>query len=274
MDYEAWKADKDKKLSHHHPKYVTFQDFKAIVRRFQNCNITTAGGYYYAHWSNCVNINGADNEHCRKIRWITERITQSKNLNEWDDWFKEEHFDFVIGQHYNQIDHEHFAEVAGALKSLREKRDEIVKNVVAKLEAKEAEDGMYKIRSELAKAGADEGVKGLITEGKLTHAEVESTINAKLKLLRAIKDDGTWNGIASGVRSKIVNIVKPLREYVLAVNKTEEEARARSKKIGAGYFSIPYFKVDYEKPGMYEYSTWFGKFVPRTWQYGYLSKEE
>jgi len=275
MDFDAWKAEKDKKTgaTKHAPKYVTFQDYRAIVRRFQNFNITTAAGYYYAHWVNCVNVNGADNEHCRKVRWITEQMSQQRQLTDWDDWFKEEHFDIVIGQHFNKVDSEHFTEAATALKSLREKRDEIVKNVVAKLEAKQAEDGMYKIRSELAKGG-DDGLRGLIQEGKISQSEVDATVNAKLKLLRAIKDDGHWSGVESGLRSQIVKMIKPLREYALATKKTEEEFRAKGKKIGAVYFSIPYFKVDYEKPGMFEYSTWFGKFVPRTWQYGFIPKEE
>jgi hypothetical protein len=275
MDYEAWKAERNRKTgaTTHAPKYVTFQDFRTIIRRFQNFNITTAAGYYYAHWVNCVNVNGADNEHCRKCRWIMEQMTQQRQVNEWDDWFKEEHFDVVIGQHFNRLDNEHFTEVANALKALREKRDEIVKNVVAKIEAKQAEDGMFKIRSELAKNG-DEGIKALITEGKLSSADVDATINAKLKVLRSLKDDGHWNGIKSSLHGQLVNLIKPLREYALACNKTETEMRAQAKKHKAAYFSIPYFKLDYEKPGMYEYSTWFGKFVPRTWQYGFFPKEE
>lgn len=279
MDHKAWVNDKawNTAPASHAARSISFHDGKAINARFQNQNINNMGGYYYQHWINCYNYLGAANEHCRKCRWVAEQFAERRQIDEWDDWVKEEHFDVAIGQHSTKIDAEHFTEAANALKALREKRDELVKVVSDKMLARAAEDPMYKVRSALGLLSGPNrktGIKAAIEEGLISEGEVEAAIKAKMAQLNALNDDSKWNSTASGLKDELANYAKAAKPRVLLAKKEIAKFRAEVKAAGEVAFDIPHFKVDFEKPGIYEYYTWFGKYVPRNWQYGTLAPPE
>lgn len=276
MDHKAWLNDKawNTAPGTHHAKSVVFHDDQAIICRFQNQNISNAGGYYYQHWVNCYNHFGAANDHCRKCRWVAEQYAERRQIDEWDDWVKEEHFDIGIGQHANKIDAEHFTEAANALKALREKRDELVKVVSDKLIAKAAEDPMFKVRTALGLltgAARKDGIKAAIQEGLIGEDDVQAAIKAKVAQLKALSDDSKWNSVKSGLKDEITKFAKTTKPRLLLAKSEIAKFRAEVKAAGEVAFDIPHFKLDFEKPGFYEYTTWFGKYVPRTWQYGYVA---
>jgi hypothetical protein len=276
IDADAWKIEKNLKTTpKHSPSFVKFHDYEQLRGRFQNTNITNAGGYYYSKWLHCINTAGADNEHCRKCRYIAERFASSYQLNEWDDWVKEEHTDLAIGQHGTRLDCEHFIEASTAMKSLKEKRDELVKSVALKLNQRAAEDSMVKIRSELIKAeDKTAGIAGLIQEGKLSDADVSEAIQSKMAQLKALNDESKWHNVCSNLTSDLTSFAKMMKTKLRVLSQKRAEQRAMILNAGEVPSDVPHFRVNYEMPGIYEYNTWFGQYVPRTWQYGYVATEE
>lgn len=87
-------------------------------------------------------------------------------LAEWDDWWKDEHYDLQIGQHWNRICGEvcfffkhkskafvniqEFEEASNLLKDLKEKREGLAAKFRDLLKTKTAEDPMGKILHEVA----------------------------------------------------------------------------------------------------------------------------
>lgn len=260
----------------HMPRLVRFHDAAAVMTRWQQYNITGAGAYYYQHWLNCQQTFGAANEDCRKLRWWADQITTPKSKDEWDDWWKEEHYDLQIGQHWNRLAGEEFEEAAGMLKDLKEKREGLVTKFREALTAQAAEDGMGKIK--LAIGAMEElsmdPVVDLVEAGTITKADAEAAAAQKLKQLAVLRDDKQWAEIKGSLKPGLVASCKRLKVTAQVIKEKDAAATAEAARRNELKVEIPYMRVNYEKPGLYEYRTWFGKFVARKPTMGFEEIEE
>uniref|UniRef100_A0A7S1IHM9 Uncharacterized protein n=1 Tax=Eutreptiella gymnastica TaxID=73025 RepID=A0A7S1IHM9_9EUGL len=260
----------------HQPHHVRFHDQAAIMTRFQQYNITTAGPYYYQHWLNCQQQLGAANEHCRKLRWWADQMLMPRSKDEWDDWWKEEHYDVQIGQHWNKVCGEEFEEAAGLLKDTKEKREGLFLKVKEMLTAQAAEDPMGKIKQAIASMEelSKTPVADLVEAGTISKADAEAAAAHKIKQLQALQNDASWADIKSGLVSGLVTTCTKLKATAQAIKEMQAFASAEAAKRNEVVYDIPHMRVDYEKPGLYEYKTWFGKFVARKETMGFEEYDE
>lgn len=246
------------------------------MTRFQQYNITTAGPYYYQHWLNCQQQLGAANEHCRKLRWWADQMMMPRSKDEWDDWWKEEHYDIQIGQHWNKLAGEEFEEAAGLLKDTKEKREGLFLKVKELLTAQNAEDPMGKIKQAITSMEelSKNPVADLVEAGTISKADAEAAAAHKIKQLKALQNDASWTDIKSGLVSGLVATCTRLRATAQAIKEGQAFMESEALKRNEVVYEVPHMRVDYEKPGLYEYKTWFGKFVARKETMGYEEYEE
>jgi|EP00670_Eutreptiella_braarudii_P006865 hypothetical protein len=260
----------------HEPRKVRFHDQASVASRFQNHNVTAAGPHYYSHWLACQQHLGAANEDCRKLRWWAEAMTQNRSKDEWDDWWKEEHFDLQIGQHWNKLTGDEFEEAAGVLKDLKEKREGLVTKLKELVKSNASEDPMGKIKQSIAEMEevSENPVSDLVEAGTLSKDDAEAAAAAKIKQLKALQDDATWAEIKNPLVKGVAVSCNKLKIAAQLFAEKDAMATEEVKKRGEIKVEIPHMRVDYEKPGLYEYRTWFGQFIPRTPMYGFVEEEE
>eukprot|EP00669_Euglena_mutabilis_P006727 TRINITY_DN2233_c0_g1_i1.p1 TRINITY_DN2233_c0_g1~~TRINITY_DN2233_c0_g1_i1.p1 ORF type:complete len:299 (-),score=70.93 TRINITY_DN2233_c0_g1_i1:62-922(-) len=260
----------------HAPLYVRFHDNAAILTRFQATYFNEAGAVYYKHWLSCQQAFGAGHEDCRKIRWFTQQVASSIHLAEWDDWWKDEHYDLQIGQHWNRLCSEEFEEASTLLKDVKGKREGLAAKFRELLAGKEEEDPMAKILKEIA--GMEEvsttPVTALLEAGKITQEDVEAAAASRIKELHALKDDKVWGDLKASLLPQVTKTCLALKSTAKVQAELKAAAEADKSKVQGVKARIPHMKLNYEKPGLYEYQTWFGKFIPRTAQFGFTEAEE
>lgn len=259
-------------------RHIKFHDAASIWARWQNTNFAEAGPQYFRHWLSCQQVYGAANDDCRKLRWWATKVASPPVLAEWDDWWKDEHYDIKIGQHWNRICDEEFEEAANMLKDLKEKREGLAAKFRDLLKAKADEDPMEKILKEVSQMEevSKTPVADLVEAGTLSQTEVELAAELKIKELQALQSDVVWSDIKGSLLKGLIATCQSLKSSAKVVEeiKAEEEADIAQSKMNVTKFEVPHMRVNYEKPGLYEYETWFGKFIPRTTQFGFVEEEE
>uniref|UniRef100_UPI002FE4FAA6 COX6b-1 n=1 Tax=Euglena gracilis TaxID=3039 RepID=UPI002FE4FAA6 len=260
----------------HLPKHITFHDAAAISARWNQQYVNDSGPVYYRHWLACQQTYGAGNEDCRKLRWWAQQITHPLHLAEWDDWWKDEHYDLQIGQHWNRICGEEFEEASNLLKDLKEKREGLAAKFRDLLKTKTAEDPMGKILHEVAQLEepSKTPVADLVEAGTLSKEAVEAAAALKIKELKALRDDATWAEVKGSLLNGVTTTCSTLKKTSKVVAELKAQAELERNKTSAVKLDIPHMRVNYEKPGLYEYDTWFGKFLPRTPQFGFAESDE
>lgn len=260
----------------HLTRHIKFHDNAAIWARWQSTYFNDAGPVYFRHWLACQQTFGAGHEDCRKLRWWAQKVTHPIHLAEWDDWWKDEHYDIQIGQHWNRICAEEFEEASNMLKDLKEKREGLATKFRELVKSKTSEDPMGKILKEVAQMEepSKTPIADLVEAGTLTQADIEAAAELKIKEFQALKDDAVWSDVKGSLLNGLISTCSKLKTTSKVVAELKAAAEADKVNRTGVKLTIPHMRVNYEKPGLYEYETWFGKFIPRTIQFGFAEAED
>merc|ERR1711957_901163 len=117
-------------------------------------------------------------------------------------------------------------------------------------------------------------VADLIEAGTISNEDVEAAAASKLQQLKALQNDAAWAGMKNGLTTGLVASCKKLKITAGVIQEAQAYADVEVAKRGEVKIEIPHMRVDYEKPGLYEYRTWFGKFVARKPVMGFPEEEE